>query len=63
MNNGDIYEGEFNADQKHGKGTYWIKKTEKDILDTLSYIDKENNVFVISHKKSTLSFCDKIIEI
>ena len=39
------------------------KKTEKDILDTLSCIDKENNVFVISHKKSTLSFCDKIIEI
>ena len=30
MNNGDIYEGEFNADQKHGKGTYWIKKTTKD---------------------------------
>jgi len=30
MNNGDIYEGEFNADQKHGKGTYWIKKTVKD---------------------------------
>ena len=38
-------------------------KTEKEILDTFRHIDDEKIIFLISHKKSTLSICDRIIEI
>ena len=39
------------------------KDTEREILDTLNYLNKDKNIFVVSHKKSTLSCCDRTIEI
>ena len=40
-----------------------MKKTEKNILETLNKLKKDFTIIFVTHKNSILSFSDNIIEI